>query len=123
MPQITEADIFSRVIDPTNPSLTPQAAQALLDLSFSERDHSRMAELARKSNEGTITADDRRELQGYVFVGDVLSMLKAKARASLHKPAARSMDDATLQLVRSRAEHRCEYCHLPQSGHDEHFSI
>jgi len=33
------------------------------------------------------------------------------------------MDDQTRQFVRSRAEERCEYCHLPQAGHEERFSI
>jgi len=88
MANVSEADIFSRVIDPINPSLQPAAAQALLELAFTEADHTRMGELAGKSNEGTITPDERRELHGYVFVGDVLSMLQAKARASLLKPAA-----------------------------------
>jgi hypothetical protein len=57
-------------------------------LGFAESDHVRMAELAQKNNEGTITGEERRELEGYVFVGDILSMLKAKAAASLNKPAA-----------------------------------
>jgi hypothetical protein len=90
MPTITESDIFSRVIDPSNPTLTPEAAKALLQLGYSEADHARAAELSRKSNEGTLTAEERRELEGYVFVGDVLAMLKSKARLSLakHSPAA-----------------------------------
>lgn len=33
------------------------------------------------------------------------------------------MDEATRQLVRTRAGDRCEYCHLPQAGHEERFSI
>jgi hypothetical protein len=33
------------------------------------------------------------------------------------------MDDATRQHVRRRAGERCEYCHLPQTGHEERFSI
>jgi len=33
------------------------------------------------------------------------------------------MDGQTRQLVRRRANDRCEYCHLPQAGHDERFSI
>jgi hypothetical protein len=33
------------------------------------------------------------------------------------------MDDSTRQLVRDRAQNRCEYCHLPQAGHDERFSL
>jgi hypothetical protein len=27
------------------------------------------------------------------------------------------------ELIRARAQFRCEYCHLPQAGHDERFSI
>lgn len=90
MAAITEVDIFSRLIDPSNPNLTPEAAKALLQLGYSESDHARMAELARKSNEGSLSPDDRREFESYVFVGDVVSMLKSKARLSLqkHYPAA-----------------------------------
>jgi hypothetical protein len=33
------------------------------------------------------------------------------------------MDDALRQSVRRRAGERCEFCHLPQSGHEERFSI
>ena len=33
------------------------------------------------------------------------------------------MKSVTEDLVRNRAEFRCEYCHLPQAGHDELFSI
>ena len=88
MSTISEADIFSRVIDPANPSLTPDVAKGILQLSYSEADHARIAALASKSNEGALTPDERRELESYVFVGDVLSMLKSKARLSLrnHHP-------------------------------------
>jgi 5-methylcytosine-specific restriction endonuclease McrA len=33
------------------------------------------------------------------------------------------MDAATRQFVRRRAGERCEYCRLPQAGHDERLSI
>jgi hypothetical protein len=87
---VTEADILNRIIDPANPNLTPEAAKALLQFGYSETDHARVAELSRKSNEGSLSPEERRELESYVFVGDVLSMLKSKARASLrkHAPAA-----------------------------------
>jgi len=87
---VTEADIFNRVIDASNPTLTPEAAAGILQLGYSESDHRRMAELAEKSNQGTLTPDERREFESYVFVGDVLSLLKSKARLSLrkHSPAA-----------------------------------
>ena len=90
MASVTEADIFSRVIDPSNPTLSREAAEALLQLGYAESDHARMAELAQKSNEGTLSPEERRELESYVFVGDVLALLKSKARLSLQKrsPAA-----------------------------------
>jgi hypothetical protein len=90
MATMSEVDILNRVIDPTNPTLKPAAARAILELGYSEADHTRMARLARKSNRGSLTAAERQELEGYVFVGDVLSLLKAKARLSLRKrtPAA-----------------------------------
>ena len=90
MAAATEADIFSRLIDPSNPTLKPEAAKAILELGYTESDHARMAELAYRSSEGELTPQERRELEGYVFVGDVLAMLKSKARASLqkHNPAA-----------------------------------
>ena len=81
-----EADILSRLIDPSNPTLTPDAARALLELSYTEAGHNRLQELARKSNEGSLTPEERRQLEGYVFVGDILAMLKPKARLSLRKP-------------------------------------
>jgi hypothetical protein len=33
------------------------------------------------------------------------------------------MEDTRRQYVRRRADERCEYCRLPQIGHDERFSI
>jgi hypothetical protein len=48
MSSVTEADIFSRIIDPENPSLTLEAAKALLHLDYTEADHARMAYLAGK---------------------------------------------------------------------------
>lgn len=90
MPTMIEADIFSRVIDPSNPTLKPAAAKAILELGYTESDHARMARLANKSNRGKLSPAERRELEGYVFVGDILSLLKTKARLSLQKrsPAA-----------------------------------
>ena len=49
-----------------------------------------MTVLANKSSEGTLTPDERQEFEAYVRVGDVLALLKSKARLSLQKrsPAA-----------------------------------
>jgi hypothetical protein len=33
------------------------------------------------------------------------------------------MEQSLRQFVRQRASERCEYCHLPQEGHEERFSV
>jgi hypothetical protein len=79
----SEAAIWARVIAPEANGLSPEAARSLLGLGFSERDKSRMNELAEKNREGQLSAEERQELEAYVKVGDVLSLLHLKARKSL----------------------------------------
>ncbi len=79
----SEADIWARIIAPEKNGLSPEAARSLLELGFSERDRDRMNELARKNQEGLLDDAERQELEGYVKVGDVLSLLHLKARKSL----------------------------------------
>jgi hypothetical protein len=78
-----EAAIWTRVILPEENGLSPEAARSILGLTFGERDKARMNELAEKNREGLLTEEERRELEGYVRVGDVLSLLHLKARKSL----------------------------------------
>lgn len=70
--------------------MTPEVARSILQVDYSEADHARMAELARKSNEGVLSDAEREELENYVVVGDLLSLLQSKARSYLKKvlPAA-----------------------------------
>ena len=84
----TEVDILARVIDPANPTLTADAAKAILQLDYTDADRERAAALAQKSNEGTLSTEERRELEGFVFVGDILAILKSKARLSLRSPTS-----------------------------------
>lgn len=79
----TETAIWERVIDPNEDDLSPEAARFLLRLDFGEPDHARMQELAEKSNDGTLTEDERTELHNYVRIGNVLALIQSKARLSL----------------------------------------
>jgi hypothetical protein len=78
-----EAAIWTRVIMPDSRPLSPAAARALLRLDFSDEDRARMSELARKNQEGHLTRAERQELESYLKVGDVLSLIHLKARKSL----------------------------------------
>jgi hypothetical protein len=61
------------------------AARALLSLSFGEADKERMRALAERNNEGKLSETEREELENYVKVGDILSLIHLKAKKSLKK--------------------------------------
>jgi hypothetical protein len=83
-PAVTaEAAIWSRIMEPENNGLSREAARSILKLTFNEPDKARMNELARKNREGALTAVERAELENYVKVGDILSLMHLKARKSL----------------------------------------
>lgn len=79
----SEAAIWARIIEPENNGLSPSAARALLKFNFSKQELARMNELAQKNQEGLLSDAERGELEAYVKVGDVLSLLHLKARKSL----------------------------------------
>jgi hypothetical protein len=70
-------------MEPDKNGLSPEAAKSVLALGFSEEDKARMNELAQKNREGLLTDAEREELENYVKLGDVLSLLHLKARKSL----------------------------------------
>ena len=65
-------------------------AEAVLRLGLLDEDPARMQALASKSNQGTLTADEAEECDGYIAAADLLSLWKSKARLALkHHPSAR----------------------------------
>jgi hypothetical protein len=87
----TEAEIWSRTIQPHDGNLPPEAARAWLALKLSPGDRERVNELSAKAREGTLTAREERELDIYLNVGRAMELLKAKARCSLK--AAPGLED------------------------------
>jgi hypothetical protein len=79
----SETAIWARVMEPEKNNLSPEAARAILQLNFSDRDRARMNELAGKNRAGLLSEPERQELESYVKVGDALSLLHLKARKSL----------------------------------------
>jgi hypothetical protein len=80
----SEAAIWARLIDSQPDQLTRDATQYLLGFGFAERDHSRMQDLAEKSQAGTLTHDESREFDSYLHIGNLLSVMQSKARLVLH---------------------------------------
>lgn len=66
-------------------SLSPQTARKLLELHFRDADQRRVGLLSEKANEGTLEPTERRELEEYIRVADLLAVLQARARRALEK--------------------------------------
>jgi len=88
-----EPVIWARLIQAPKMPISPETAQYLLSLDFSEADHARMQELMDRSNEGALTHDEKAELDGYVNIANVLSVMHSQARVALRKPGFESLRD------------------------------
>jgi hypothetical protein len=75
--------ILRRVVDAEEPFESAEAARAILHFRFSKRDQTRMNRLAAKNRAGKLTAEEEKELENYIRVGQTLGILQSKARQSL----------------------------------------
>ena len=82
-PPICGLSIWERVVAPLDTSLSPAVANELLKLGFAPQDHDRMALLAGKAREGSLTPHEQSEIDEYGLVNSLLGILKSKARLSL----------------------------------------
>jgi hypothetical protein len=83
MPTVTESAILSRIIRPDQPVLPLPVARLILRWQFTAKDRQRMHVLLEKANDGTLTRAEKAEAESYERVGNLLSILKSKARRSL----------------------------------------
>lgn len=87
----SEAAIFARVW--ADADLTPELARHVLGLTFGPADLARMHDLAARNRDGRASAAEVDELDRYVRVGDLLAVLRSKARRRLGvKPGRRPAD-------------------------------
>ena len=79
----SEAAIWARLMQARRDELSPEAAEFLLALDFGESDRQRMLELADRSENGTLTAEEQLEYDGYLHVGNLLAVMQSRARLVL----------------------------------------
>lgn len=77
--------ILNRLIDPERDDLSIEAAQSLVRLDFPQPDHARMEQLSARAADGTLSADERDELEEYLRVADFLAVIQSKARRSIER--------------------------------------
>jgi hypothetical protein len=83
LPRNDEASILSRAIAPDSGTWSPSVAHGVLSLALSASDRDRMDELAAKSRDGSLGADEQLEIESYRQACRLLDLMKAKARLSL----------------------------------------
>src|SRR4051812_6500331 len=89
----TEITILARVLRDERGQFSHDLARYILDLGFSERDKARMHDLAVRNQEDGLSPAEREELFAFGKAGDLLSILKSKARRTLGvKPNQRTPD-------------------------------
>jgi hypothetical protein len=84
-PRTTEGAIWNRLIQAERKSLTLPAARYFLRLEFAAEDKERMHELAARARDGTLTAAEHEEVRNYEQVGNLLALMKSKARQRLRR--------------------------------------
>lgn len=76
-------DIFEGLIQPKSGDFSPQHAQFVIGLRFTEEQLARYEELAQKNKEGGLNEEELAELDAYLAANAFLMILQSKARRSL----------------------------------------
>jgi hypothetical protein len=75
--------IWDRLLNTPAQPLPSGLAGYVLRLGFGDADRVRMSELSEKAQGGSLTADERAELEAYCHAAAFLSVLQSKARVAL----------------------------------------
>jgi hypothetical protein len=85
----TQSAIWDRLLQSAGKMLSLGAARSILQLDFPPGDKRRMHELAAKAHDGSLTASEQQEISDYERVGNLLALMKSRARQCLNR-ASRS---------------------------------
>jgi hypothetical protein len=87
-----EVTILARFLTNGDRPLPKTLARYILGLTISERDKARMHDLAVRNQNDELTPAEKREMHDFGKAGDVLAILKSKARRTLGvKPKKRTV--------------------------------
>jgi hypothetical protein len=87
-----EVTILARILSNENGQLPEDLARYILTLGFSERDRARMHDLVVRNQEDALTAAEKEEMHAFGKAGDLLAILKSKARRTLGIKLKTSID-------------------------------
>lgn len=81
---VTE-DAFDQIMVSLGECLTPEVAHRILEIQLDAGSQSRIDDLARKANQGTLTSVERKQYESIVEAIDLLAILQAEARDALSR--------------------------------------
>ena len=75
--------VLDEILEPVTRTLTVESARKMVDYRPRRKTVARIEKLARKCNNGELTPEERAEYETYVYAGEFVALLQAKARALL----------------------------------------
>ena len=78
-----DVTILARLLGKEGGQLPADEARYILSLGFNDRDKARMHELAVRNQEDALSPGEKEELFAYGRMGDLLAILKSRARRVL----------------------------------------
>jgi hypothetical protein len=82
-PSLVATDAFDRAVAPVIGLLSQDQAAKIADFHADEALQLKIEELARKANEGELTADEQAEYEGYAQANRFLAVFQAQARRKI----------------------------------------
>ena len=82
---MSTTSLLDRFLDPVVEFLPADAARKIIELRVDPELQSRLDELADKASEGTLSAAEREEYEGYIEELDIIAIFKLKAKAALRR--------------------------------------
>ena len=79
----TISSILDHYLEPVTSMFSREMAEAIVNRKPDERMVARVAELGRKADDGTLTEHERAEYQDFVDAGDLIALIKSKAKRFL----------------------------------------
>jgi hypothetical protein len=102
-------DIFRRVIEPDQGSMSVELARFVDGLDFLPEDHARYEALSEKARLGTPTQEEENLLDDYLHVNSLVSILRLKASQRVEGQHERGLK-ATKDFLVTRASGPCVSC-------------
>lgn len=83
MQALKSTRVLDEILEPVIRCLTPDNARQILNHRPRRKVLAHMQKLARKCNEGELTPEERAEYESYVFAGEFVALVRARAKALL----------------------------------------